>query len=66
MPRLQNKVDMVQMNAAIDKVLALPSTTQAEVKERRAQRKSPPRQPRRQATCRSVGQSERPIRPSTR
>ena len=36
-----SKVDMAQMNAAIDKVLALPATTQAEVKERRrAQRKS--------------------------
>ena len=35
------KVDMAQMNAAIDKVLALPATTQAEVKEKlRAQRKA--------------------------
>ena len=33
-----NKVDMAQMNAAIDKVLAVPATTQAEVKKRRAQR----------------------------
>ena len=29
------KVDMAQMNAAIDKDLALPATIQAEVKERR-------------------------------
>ncbi len=35
-----NKVDMAQMNTAIDKVLALPAITQAEVKERRNQRKS--------------------------
>ena len=35
-----NKVDMAQMNAAIDKVLALPPTTQAEVKQRRTQRKA--------------------------
>jgi hypothetical protein len=35
-----NKVDMAQMNAAIDKVLALPSTTQVEVKERHSQRKT--------------------------
>ena len=40
MPRPQNKVDMAQMNDAIDKVLALPTTTQAEVKERRAQHKA--------------------------
>lgn len=35
MSNTNNKVDMEQMNAAIDKVLALPATTQAEVKERR-------------------------------
>ena len=40
MPRPKNKVDMAEMNAAIDKVLALPSTTQVEVKERRSQRKA--------------------------
>ena len=35
------KVDMAQMNAAIDKVLALPATTQAEVaKKVRSQRKA--------------------------
>ena len=36
-----NKVNMAQMNAAIDKVLALPATTQAEVaKKVRSQRKA--------------------------
>lgn len=36
-----NKVDMAQMNVAIDKVLALPATTQAEVaKKARSQRKA--------------------------
>ena len=36
-----NKVDMAQMNAAIDKVLALPATTQTEVaKKARSQRKA--------------------------
>lgn len=34
-----NKVDMAQMDAAIDKALALPPITQAELKNRRAQRK---------------------------
>lgn len=34
-----NKIDMAQMNAAIDKVLALPPITQAELKRRRSQRK---------------------------
>ena len=40
MDNLDNKVDMAQMNAAIKKVLSLPATIQAEVKKRRAQRKS--------------------------
>lgn len=40
MDNLNKKVDMAQMNAAIEKVLALPPTTQGEVKKRRAQRKS--------------------------
>ena len=40
MPRPQDKVDMAEMNAAIDKVLTLPSTTQVEVKEQRSQRKA--------------------------
>ena len=35
-----NKVDMAQMNAAIDKVLATPAITQAKVRERRTQRKA--------------------------
>lgn len=36
-----NKIDMAQMNAAIDKVLALPATTQADVtKKVRSQRKA--------------------------
>lgn len=40
MGKLKSKVDMAQMNAAIDKVLALPACAQAEVKRRRAQRKA--------------------------
>ncbi len=36
-----NKVDMAQMNAAIDKVSALPATTQAELANKvRSQRKA--------------------------
>lgn len=35
-----NKVDMAQMNAAIDTVLALPPATQEEVKEQRTPRKA--------------------------
>ena len=35
-----SKVDMAQMNAAIDKVLALPAAPKAKQKERRAQRKA--------------------------
>ena len=34
-----NKVDMAQMNAAIDKVLALPAASKAKQKKQRAQRK---------------------------
>ena len=40
MPRPQNKVDMAQMNAAIDKVLALPAAPKAKQKEGRTQRKA--------------------------
>ena len=35
-----NKVDMAEMNAAIDKVLAIPAAPKAKQKERRAQRKA--------------------------
>ena len=35
-----NKVDMAQMNAAIDKVLSIPTITQAELKDRRARREA--------------------------
>ena len=36
----ENKVDMAQMNAAIDKVLALPAAPKAKQKNRRVQRKA--------------------------
>ena len=36
----ENKVDMAEMNTAIDKVLALPAVPKAKQKERRAQRKA--------------------------
>ena len=35
-----NKVDMAEMNTAIDKVLALPAVPKAKQNERRAQRKA--------------------------
>ena len=38
MPRPQNKVDMAEMNAAIDKVLALPPPARAKQKKQRTQR----------------------------
>ena len=56
-----NKVDMAQMDAAIDKALALPAAPKAKQKERRAQRKA--RHPLSPPPAQASKNSEQPVVP---
>ena len=54
-----NKVDMAEMNAAIDKVLAIPAGPKAKQKERRTQRKA--RHPLSSPPAQACKNSEQPV-----